>query len=65
MKWSEWTRPKTKSNDLICTARMHKLDLLLGIEIMAENLILITISNKSIFNLTLVTFTNFTDPRFF
>ena len=25
MKWNEWTRSITKSNDLICTVRMNKL----------------------------------------
>jgi len=51
MKWNEWTRSITKSNDLICTVRMDKLDWLLGLEILEENLKLITISNKSTVNI--------------
>ena len=51
MKWNEWTRSITKSNGLICTVRMDKLDWLLGLEILEENLKLITISNKSTVNI--------------
>ena len=52
-------------NDLICTIRMNILDWLLGLEILAENLNLITISNKSTVNLYIGNIHQFYRPEIF